>query len=351
MKPFWRNIKKHISIDGPSILTLMIIMVVTITITGFYAEREITIMDNENILKVSTKLKTVGDLLKDQKITLSEYDTIDHDYQTKIRNLPRAKIQISRAVPVVLKLDGTEQLLMTTKDTIEHVLENNNIALSDLDYIVNHSKEDKVSEGMEIEVVRVTEELEVKTVPVPFSSETRKNKSLSKSVVKIIQQGVKGERQLTYKTTFENGKEVKKEVVKDILTKAPVNKVTEIGTTGIKELSRGGYIRYKDVMQMQATAYTLSYSDTGKRPGDKDYGITASGRKAQRGVIAVDPRVIPLGTKLYVESIGNLPDYGYAVAGDTGGAIKGNIIDLFYDTQFEAVNWGRRNVRVYILND
>lgn len=351
MKPFWRNIKKYISIDGPSILTVMIIIVATITITGFYTEKEITIIDNEEILKVSTNLKTVGELLANQNITLGEYDTIDYELQTKIRNLPSATIQISRAVPVILEVDGAEQMLMTTKNTIEDVLKENNIALTKLDYISEHELTDKIEEGMKIAVIRVTEEFTTKTVAVPFNQETRKNKTLNKLVVKVLQEGVNGERQITYKKTFENGKQVKEEIEKDILTKAPVNKITEIGTVGVKELSRGGLLRYKEVLPMKATAYTLSYSDTGKRPGHKDYGITASGRKAERGVIAVDPRVIPLGTKVYVETVGNGADYGYAIAADTGGAIKGNVIDLFYDSKIEALNWGRRNVRVYIIND
>ena len=71
--------------------------------------------------------------------------------------------------------------------------------------------------------------------------------------------------------------------------------------------------------------------------------------KAGPGVVAVDPRVIPLGTKLYIESMDGWPDYGYAVAGDTGGAIKGNKIDLFYHSSKTVRQFGRRNVRVKIL--
>jgi len=71
---------------------------------------------------------------------------------------------------------------------------------------------------------------------------------------------------------------------------------------------------------------------------------------AQRGVVAVDPKVIPLGTKLYIESPDGSYVYGCAVAGDTGGAIKGNRIDLFMDTYSECMQFGRRTMNVYILN-
>lgn len=92
---------------------------------------------------------------------------------------------------------------------------------------------------------------------------------------------------------------------------------------------------YSQVLNIEATAYS----------GD---GITASGTPTRRDIggystIAVDPRVIPLGSRVYVEG------YGYAIADDIGGAIKGNIIDLFFPSESEAQNWGRRSVRVYIL--
>ncbi|WML34954.1 3D domain-containing protein [Clostridium sp. OS1-26] len=103
-------------------------------------------------------------------------------------------------------------------------------------------------------------------------------------------------------------------------------------------LSRGmsKSMSYSQVLSMQATAYS----------GD---GVTASGTSTQRDIdgystIAVDPRVIPLGSRVYVEG------YGYAVAEDIGGAIKGNIIDVFFQSESEARSWGRRSVTVYILN-
>lgn len=98
-------------------------------------------------------------------------------------------------------------------------------------------------------------------------------------------------------------------------------------------------------MRVVATGYTAGYESTGKRPGDSGYGITASGLPAAPGACATDPGVIPLGSVLYV------PGYGYAVAVDTGGAVKGNRIDLFFPEEREALAWGRRAVRVFIITE
>ena len=108
-------------------------------------------------------------------------------------------------------------------------------------------------------------------------------------------------------------------------------------------------LQSKRSMVMNASAYDLSYESCGKNPGDYGYGITASGMQACYGVVAVDPNVIPLGTKLYIASADGSYVYGCAIAGDTGGGIKGNKIDLFYNSRAEALQFGRRNVVVYFL--
>ena len=112
--------------------------------------------------------------------------------------------------------------------------------------------------------------------------------------------------------------------------------------------SRSGF-RFSNAMDMAATAYDLSYESCGKYPDHPEYGITASGTKAQPGTVAVDPDVIPLGTKLYIASTDGSPDYGFATALDTGSAIKGYKIDLFMEDNQDALNFGIRQVKVYIL--
>ncbi|MFR4492602.1 MAG: 3D domain-containing protein, partial [Clostridium perfringens] len=131
-------------------------------------------------------------------------------------------------------------------------------------------------------------------------------------------------------------------VIQELVVKEPVNKEVVKGTKETQTLSRGGEsINFKKKLSVKSTAYN--------HPLGSAEAYTASGMHVLRdpngySTIAVDPSVIPLGTKLYVEG------YGYAIAADTGGAIKGNRVDLFFNTEAEASNWGVRNLDVYILN-
>ena len=112
---------------------------------------------------------------------------------------------------------------------------------------------------------------------------------------------------------------------------------------------------YVKTLDMTATAYCLCQKCCGKSPSSPGYGRTASGLvivpNTGMKVIAVDPKVIPLGTKVYVQGLNGAWDYGYAIAADTGGAIKQNKIDLYHDSHQDALKWGRRSVRVYILGE
>lgn len=101
------------------------------------------------------------------------------------------------------------------------------------------------------------------------------------------------------------------------------------------------------VIEVIATGYTAGVESTGKRPGHPGYGITYSGVKVRRdqvSTIAADPKIFPIGTLLYI------PDYGYGVVADTGSAIKGNRIDLYFETIKEVYEqWGKRRVEVQVL--
>ncbi len=110
---------------------------------------------------------------------------------------------------------------------------------------------------------------------------------------------------------------------------------------------------FKKVIEVKATAYCLCKKCCGKSESHPEYGVTASGLKIVPGtnmkVIAVDPNVVPLGSEVYVESVNGVIDYGYAIAADTGSAIKNLKIDLYMDTHEEAYRWGIKNVKLYVI--
>ena len=170
----------------------------------------------------------------------------------------------------------------------------------------------------------------------PLTLKQQLNESLDKSVSKVKSEGVNGEKEVTYEVVYRDGVETSRNVTSTKTITEPKNEIVIKGT-GQVYASRGGEsINYKEKLNCVATAYS----------GDR---TTATGRSPVRNpggmsTIAVDPSFIPLGSKVYVEG------YGYAIAADTGGAIKGNRVDLFFNTEAEASNWGVRNLDVYILN-
>ena len=284
------------------------------------------------------------DLISEDEISADLYDEVFHGQVLYIR----------KAVPVQFEINGENASFFTTAQTVQDFLGENSIALGEFDLITPSldtalTKDSKiVLVKSEVEIVTQTEEIPFKTVSVP-------NYQADAGSSKVKTEGKNGVKETSYMRVWRNGEVIHETVAEEKVVKEPVNEVVEYGVVTASVNYRGGSvdresITYSRVISMNASAYDLSYQSCGKRPGDRGYGITASGMRAQRGVVAVDPRVIPLGTKLYIESADGSYVYGYAVAGDTGGAIKGNRVDLFMDSYSECMQFGRRAVNVYILD-
>jgi uncharacterized protein YabE (DUF348 family)/3D (Asp-Asp-Asp) domain-containing protein len=361
LKPLGKNIIRLIT--GKEIILMASMLILTAAVFGFYSnmQKDVKISDNGVVTEVRTIAKTVGDVLEQNNITVASSDYISMPLDAELQRETVNEIDIKRAVPVKIIADGDEMILMAYGDTVGEALEASPIKPGELDKLDGVNTEDKIIKNMTIKIVRVEEKLVSEKEQIPYDTEKRKNSSLSKGVEKVAQKGVNGELEKEYKLVIEDGREVSKELLKETILSKPVNAIIEVGTLvkntpAVRAISRGesidrGDFTYVDVLDMRATAYTASYKCTGKRPGDPGFGITCSGMKARKGVIAVDPRVIPLGTKLYIEIEGSTPDYGFAIAGDTGGAIKGNKIDLYYDSQDYVDKFGVKKVKVYILED
>ncbi|MGN1097973.1 MAG: G5 domain-containing protein [Clostridia bacterium] len=168
------------------------------------------------------------------------------------------------------------------------------------------------------------------------------NPDMPKGETVTIQEGSDGLQEIEYKIFYTDGVEIERTELSSEVVVSPVDKIIEYGTAETEEDNPG--FEYKYVIECLATAYDPSPEENGGYGGQ-----SATGIPLQKGVIAVDPKVIPLGSRVYVEAVDGSWSYGYAVAGDTGGAIKGNRVDLLYPTKSECYQFGRRQCRVYVL--
>lgn len=244
--------------------------------------------------------------------------------------------------------NGVVKTYKTSCKTVKELLSDLKIKVDDDDIVIPDLDTELKSEG-KISIIKVDVKVIEKEVEAPFKTIKKKNKELTHKQSRILVQGVNGKNKVKCKEYYAGDKLIKEEVIHVETLVKPIDQVFEEGTKDVFTNDRGDFTARKAI-KMVATAYEAGPRSTGKRPGDKGYGITASGARAKRGTVAVDPRVIPLGTKLYVKSLTpGVPDYGFAIAQDTGGAIKGNKIDLFMDTVWECLQFGRRPVMVYIL--
>lgn len=244
--------------------------------------------------------------------------------------------------------NGTVKTYKTSCKTVKELLSDLKIKVDDDDIVIPDLDTELKSEG-KISIIKVDVKVIEKEVEAPFKTIKKKNKELTHKQSRILVQGVNGKNKVKCKEYYAGDKLIKEEVIHVETIVKPIDQIFEEGTKDVFTNDRGDFTARKAI-KMVATAYEAGPRSTGKRPGDKGYGITASGARAKRGTVAVDPRVIPLGTKLYIKSLTpGVPDYGFAIAQDTGGAIKGNKIDLFMDTVWECLQFGRRPVMVYIL--
>ena len=255
------------------------------------------------------------------------------------------------AMTVTVKADGKTQTLTPEKGTVEQALTAAHITLSEDDK-VEPSLKTALKDGLTITVTRIefVERVELESIPFKTVEKTDSSLSAGRKVQKQV--GAEGIRERVFCDKVVNGKvESSKELRSSVVTE-PTDDVWMVGPkksspvakpAGVVTDASGKPKHYKSCLTGVATAYTSDRGNAGT--------VTASGARAQVGIVAVNPEVIPLGTKLYIASPDGSVVYGYAVAGDTGGAMYSGeaLVDLFFDTYDECIRFGRRTMNVYIL--
>ena len=260
---------------------------------------------------------------------------------------------------VTVHRNGETQTVQSRNESVSRLLERIGIVPSPLETVAVDLSGSGVEITVEEEIIyydRVVEEVTFDTVRIA-------NPEMKKGTEKVVQEGADGVRTSIYEVVFSNGRELSRQFVEELDSTA-VDQIVEYGTaeeqtassvmsnnksaisnvskngdgSGTLTLADGTTLNFSAAKSMTATAYTAGH-------GGVDY-CTATGTTVRVGTVAVDKSVIPLGTKLFIVTTDGLV-YGTAVAEDTG--VRGNKVDLYFDTYQQCINFGRRSCTVYIL--
>lgn len=334
---------KRIRIIGMVAAALTIL---TGTVSAYSAETKTISYNKLGEKKVyACEADTLAEFLEEKQISLNDTDKLylnDEEVSNMDSELKSGDVvSVKKCYTIKVVIDGEESEIETEGGTVEDIEKMYADKLGEnYEFKSSYAKTAPLRNNMELVFETTNQTVETVTNEIPFETEYVENPDLEKGKENIIQQGVNTIKTYTYYKTYVGGKYTDIKETCEIVQEGK-KQIVEKGTKEVVKApasSSAGTIdglKYKKTISMNSSAYTAYCSGTKRR--------TATGAEAVKGVAAVDTNVIPFGTKLYI------PGYGYAVAADRGGAIKGNRIDLCMNSYNEAIQWGRRNVTVYIL--
>ena len=341
------NIRKYLKnnfSNGPKakILIGVLSIVIILSVTFINMKKTITMKIDGKEETFVTYKRTVKDVLDKQGVNVNPKDKVQPALNSNVSE--GDTISIKRAVSVELTVGDKKAQIDTAENTIEDMLEvekeelkNQGIEFNEGVDEITPALDTEITSDLKVNLVKVEVKKELASEAIDFDVVLEEDSNIDSGLEEVKQEGVAGEKEVLYEIVYKNGEEFSKTVKSSKVVVEPVNKIVAQGTRRTFASRDGQLLNYKSVLYVESTAYSGG-------------GVTATGTVPVRdpngiSTIAVDPRVIPLGSLVYVEG------YGRAIAADTGGAIKGNIVDVYLNSNEEALNnWGRKyNVPVYIL--
>ena len=277
---------------------------------------------------------TVGEALQYAQIAQKPGDRIIPSASTLL--WPDIEVRVIRAVPVTLRIGSSSSSTRVAAASVGEALRLTGVTLGPIDQVYP-AAEAALQPGMRITVERREWNMWSEQRKIPFTSTTVSDPQLFKGNRLVRTAGREGLNERAVEVLYADGRPAATFPHVWTVVRAPVNQVIALGTRAM--IASRGTFAGREFMMLEATAYYPGPDNFGGGVGPR----TAIGMVLQRGIVAVDPSVIPLGSKVYVEG------YGYAIAADTGGAIKGMKIDLCVNSHDEAMHFGRQPVKVYII--
>lgn len=311
--------------------SVLVALLILVSLTGFIDKgKTVTVVEDGKSREIYTRSLNKEALTRELGITPASKDEV---YLSTPKLTDGTVATVRRAVPVTLDYKGQTVTVSSGKKTVGEVAAQ--YGYDRENYRPYGNPEAPVEKDMTVRIGNLSRKTVSEDDVVQYVIESIPDESIGQGREEIVQEGVNGRKRVTNNIVSLDGQVVGKEHIKTELISEMKPLIRKIGTKETVEINTDDISKYKKVLTMVATAYL---------PTDGDgRGITYTGTRARYGEIAVDPRVIPLGTKVFI------PGYGIAVAEDTGGDILGNRIDLCMESYDSCMAFGRRTVQVYIL--
>ena len=343
--------KKVLLIRTAFILIPMLTAIVLYLSVPAFAKNTYVITDGSRTFTYSTYATDPVQVLGEAGLELDENDT----YTTHTDSGTSA-ITVQRSQSVTIEQYGESITVSAFDETVGELLSRLNIVLES-DDVLSISPETPVYDEMTFRIDQVLYLDQSYTLPIDYETTYCYDSSLPAGSETVLTEGVSGELLCTATVTYINGQETARTVHSESVAAAPVTEVIAIGTAeaeaadpdampvigdGYIILPTGEVLTYTGTMQVTATAYT--HTDAGCDT------ITATGTTVHIGTVAVDPRYISYGTRMFIVSNDGFYIYGISTAEDCGGAIKGHRVDLYMPTKSDCLEFGRRSCTIYFLD-
>lgn len=319
-----------------------------------FAQNTYVITDGSRVLVHTSSATDPKAILGEAGLELDKDDT----YTTQAGN-GVSEITIRRSRAVTIDHCGETLEVTSLGETVEQLLSRLNIPL-DGNTKVSVPLDSETYEGMAITISQTVRTQETYTTTIAHEVKRYYDPSLPAGAEKVLAQGQDGQMLCTANVVYVNGQEESRTVTQQTVSTQPMAKIVAVGS-GVADLEpeavigetiigdgyiitpTGEVLTYRKTLKMKATAYT--HTDEGCDM------ITATGTTVRVGTVAIDPKVVAYGTRMFVVTNDGQYIYGIATAEDCGGGIKGNRIDLYFPTTRECFDFGVRQATIYILGN